>query len=85
MVMPSSKKIKNKKVMLSCINFHFILNYKMVAWRMGNVREKYSLCYISLIFFFFFFIMFLEKCLYGFIIITKFYNIFHNKLSVDPL
>lgn len=58
MVMPSSKKIKNKKVMLSCINFHFILNDKMVAWRMGNVREKYSLCYISLILFLFFYNVF---------------------------
>ena len=48
MVMPSSKKKKKKN-----INFHFILNDKMVAWRMGNVREKYSLCYISLIFFFY--------------------------------
>lgn len=42
-------------VMPSCINFHFfILNDKMVDWRMGNVREIYSLCHIWVIFLFYY-------------------------------
>ena len=58
MVMPSSKKKKKRSCLRVLIFTLFLITKWLVGELMGNVRDKYSFCHISVIFILFYYNVF---------------------------